>query len=100
MKGGQEVVCNSAGQFRDAVSGRGSDEEQVYRLRNQDVIERPIEIASCVLPLEHVDIDFVSRQSSKRERRHKLGGASGHQDKHFIATVLQPSQEIRGLVAS
>ena len=77
----------------------GATRNRVDGLGDKNVIEGAFEIAAGARTFEDVDVDFVTGQRSKRQRRHELGGAFRHHDDDVEATILKPADNFRRLVA-
>src|ERR1700686_1749321 len=99
MKCREEIVGEAGRQTGDTICRRGGDEEQFDGLRDEDVIEGPLEIAAGMGAFEHIHINLTAGERSKRQWRDKLRGAFGHENRDIDAAILKAPENLRRLVA-
>ena len=91
----QKIVGDTVGELRDDVGGGRSNEQQIDRRRERDVLDIGIHAG-----LELIGDDAPARDCLEGDRPDEPGRRRRHDGDDLVAALLQPARDLHGLVGA
>ena len=91
VEGGEEVVGQAVGEFRDQVGSGGRDHQDFVLLGHRDVLDG-------VLDGEEIGEDFAAGEGGEGQGLDELLRRAGHHHLHGVVLLHEQAGEFRGLV--
>ena len=92
---GQEIVRDPVGELADDVGGGRSDEQQVHRRRERDVLDVGVHAGR-----ELARDDRLAGDGLERQRPDEAAGGSRHHRLHAMSALLQQAGDLDRLVGA
>src|ERR1700678_2577755 len=99
IKCGKKIPSQPLRKFRQAVSSRRRDQQQIDALRHRNMLNRAFDVRRrSILRAKNFGDDFLPGQCSKGKRGDEFLGRAGHHGLHVQLFLLQAPHQFGGFV--